>query len=199
MDSGSAERGLVERARAGDAEAFRALVDLHRDRAVALALRIVGHREEAEEAAQDAFVRVWRALPEFRGESSFATWLHRIVVRLAIDRSSALRSRSRRETTVDELPEVPAGMVADAGASAGGESDPLLGRQVERLLGRLSEVQRAAVVLYHLEDRPLLEVADVLGQPENTVKTHLARARAAMRVAWEREASRVRPAIEETR
>ena len=191
MDDEQPERDLVGRARAGDTEAFRVLVDLHRDRAFALALRVVGDREEAEEAAQDAFVRVWRALPEFRGESSFATWLHRIVVRLAIDRSTSLRSRSRRETVVEELPDAP----ADAGA----ETDSLLGGRLERMLSRLTEIQRAAVVLYHLEDRPLLEVAAVLALPENTVKTHLSRARAAMRAVWERESARARPAAEETR
>jgi RNA polymerase sigma-70 factor (ECF subfamily) len=190
MESLLPERAEIERARAGDVEAFRALVERHRDRAFALALRVLGTREEAEEAAQDAFVRVWRALPEFRGESSFATWLHRIVVRIAIDRSSSLRTRARRETASDELPEV---------AAEGPVADPVLGGQVERLLGQLSEVQRAAVVLYHLEDRPLAEVAEVLALPENTVKTHLSRARAAMRVTWEREALRARAAIEERR
>jgi RNA polymerase sigma-70 factor (ECF subfamily) len=205
MDSLAEERTWIARAREGDAEAFRVLVDRHRDRVYGLALRIVGRAEDAEEAAQDAFVRAWRALPEFRGEAAFGTWLHKIVVRLAIERATALRARARRQSATDELPEVAAGAAGRAGGSGGdgpgaGEGgDPILATRLERMLSGLGDVQRAAVVLYHLEDRPVLEVADVLGLPESTVKTHLARARAALKTAWERESLRTRPAHEETR
>jgi RNA polymerase sigma-70 factor (ECF subfamily) len=202
MDSLADERTWIARAREGDAEAFRVLVDRHRDRVYGLALRIVGRAEDAEEAAQDAFVRAWRALPEFRGEAAFGTWLHKIVVRLAIERATALKARARRESATDELPEVAAGAADGTGGDgpdAGEGSDPILAARLERMLSGLGEVQRAAVVLYHLEDRPVLEVADVLGLPENTVKTHLARARAALKTAWERESLRTRPAHEETR
>ena len=76
---------LVARARARDTEAFRALVDRHRDRAYTLALRMLRSPGDAEEVTQDALVRAWTALPQFRGESSFGTWLHRIVVNAAGD------------------------------------------------------------------------------------------------------------------
>src|SRR4051812_20180015 len=84
------EAEWIRQAREGDERAFARLVDRHRDRAFALASRMLRSPAEAEEAAQDAFVRVWRALPRFRGEAAFSTWLHRIVVRCALDRLAVL-------------------------------------------------------------------------------------------------------------
>ncbi len=159
MESRSDESTWIERAREGSTDAFRMLVDRHRDRAYGLALRITGSAEEAEEVAQDAFVRVWRALPEFRGEASFGTWLHTIVARLALDRAAIAKTRARRETALEAAGDPPAaGFFADGG-------DPLLEGRRGRMLEDLSPIQRAVVVLYHLEDRPVLEVATVLSLP----------------------------------
>jgi len=173
--SGAAAAGeddLVARARARDAGAFRELVEQHRDRAYGLALRILRSAEDAEEVAQDAFVRAWLALPGFRGESRFSTWLHRIVARRALDRRG-------REGVLEEgtLPGVdgpdPAVRVTAA--------------RVERMMDRLSPIQRAAVTLYYFEDHSVERVAEILEMPENTVKTHLSRARATLREAWVHE------------
>ena len=172
------ERLLVERAKGGDTAAFRELVERHQDRAYGLALRMLRSTGEAEEVAQDAFMRAWRALPRFRGEASFGTWLHAIVARRAIDRAEVMRRRQARETSLEQ-----AGDLAEpeAGAEAGrGE----IGARLEPLLERLSGLQRAAVTLYYYEDRSVEEVATMLGIPENTVKTHLSRARAALRRGW---------------
>ena len=177
--SGAAAAGeddLVARARARDADAFRELVEQHRDRAYGLALRILRSAEDAEEVAQDAFLRAWLALPRFRGESRFSTWLHRIVARRALDRLGTLRARREREGALEEgtLPVVdgpdPAARVTAA--------------RVERMMDRLSPIQRAAVTLYYFEDHSVERVAEILEMPENTVKTHLSRARAALREAW---------------
>ncbi|HTR97780.1 MAG TPA: RNA polymerase sigma factor [Candidatus Acidoferrales bacterium] len=174
------DAALVERARAGDADAFRVLVERHRDRAVGLALRITRSRADAEDAAQDAFVRAWRALPAFRGESAFGTWLHRIVARRALDRAGSARVRRGREDELPDADDLPAAEPAIPG-------DPLLARRLNTLMGELSAPQRAALTLYYLEDRAVEHVATALGMPENTVKTHLSRARAALREAWVRE------------
>jgi RNA polymerase sigma-70 factor (ECF subfamily) len=173
------ETEWVSRAAAGDREAFRALVDAHRDRAYALALRVTRSPADAEEVAQDAFVRAWRALPRFRGEARFGTWLHRIVLRRALDRAGALRRRAAREVVAESAalealaPAVPAAR-EPAHALSGG-------------LARLPERQRAAVALYYGEDRSVEQVAHILGIPENTVKTHLSRARATLRALWQRQ------------
>ena len=175
-----AERLLVERARSGDAEAFRDLVDRHRDRVYGLALRIVRSAADAEDVAQEAFVRAWVALPRFRGESAFTTWLHRIAVRRAFDRLEQLKRRRGRETGLDDAGELP---------GFGGEdpSATLRARRLELLIATLAPMQRAAVTLFYYEDRSVEEAARTLGLPENTVKTHLSRARAALREGWTRE------------
>lgn len=171
-----AEAQLLERARAGHEDAFRILVERHRDRAYGLALRITRSAADAEDAAQEALVRAWLALPGFRGEASFGTWLHRIVARRALDRSMQVRRREGRETSLEAAREL-----AD---DAGSERDALLARRLERLMDRLSAPQRAVVALFYQEDQSVEHIAEALGLPENTVKTHLSRARAALREAW---------------
>jgi RNA polymerase sigma-70 factor (ECF subfamily) len=145
----------------------------------ALALRITRSREDARDVAQEAFVRAWLALPRFRGESSFGTWMHRIVARRAVDRAVTLQSRRSREAAVEDFDQLP--------AAGGGPRDAALAMRLERLMAGLSPAQRAAVTLFYWEDRPVEEIAGMLDMPENTVKTHLSRARAALREAWLRE------------
>jgi len=169
------ERRLIARAQSGDTAAFRTLVERHQARAHALALRILRSASDAEEVAQDAFVRVWTAWPGFRGESSFATWLHRIVARRAFDRAQVMKTRRARERADEGLPE-PAAPAHD--------EDSLRAAKLQELIAGLTAAQRAAVTLYYYEGRSVEDVAHVLGMPENTVKTHLLRARAALRVAW---------------
>jgi RNA polymerase sigma-70 factor (ECF subfamily) len=170
---------LVRKAQAGDETAFRGLVSRHKDRAYGLALRLTGSAADAEEVAQDAFVRAWRALPAFRFEAAFGTWLHRIVARLALDRRERLKTRSRYEAPEGDAPDVAAPPLEESA-------------QLDWLLDRLPERSRAAVVLYYYEDRSVAEVAHILGAPENTVKTLLSRARDTMRDAWTREEARTR-------
>jgi RNA polymerase sigma-70 factor (ECF subfamily) len=177
-------RSLVERSRGGDQAAFRELVVLHQDRAYGLALRITRSPADAEEVAQDAFVRAWLALARFRGESSFATWLHRIVARRALDRLSELKARRGREVEVDEAESLPDPRPA---APPGDLAAATRGRRLERLVMELPAAQRMAVTLYYYEDRSVEQAAEILGMPENTVKTHLARARAALRAACQKE------------
>ena len=179
---------LVRRARDGDQAAFRDLVEGHQERVLRLAWRIAGTRAEAEEIAQDAFVRAWQALPGFRGEARFSTWMHRITTRVALDRREAVRRRERREVGVEE--EVLAALAVTPESAA--EADRVTGRARVALLAGLSEAQRTAVTLHYLEDRPVIEVAQAMGVPENTVKTHLSRARAAMREAFLRAEARQR-------
>jgi RNA polymerase sigma-70 factor (ECF subfamily) len=172
------DRELVRRAQGGDEAAFRTLVDRHADRAYALALRIVRSASDAEEVAQDAFVRAWRGLPRFRGDSAFSSWLYRIVARRAFDRVAVLKGRRGRETGVEEIEQLP------AGSDAPDDEAAARARQLARMVESLGEVQRLVVTLYYFQDRSVEEVAKTLHIPENTVKTHLSRARAALRDAW---------------
>jgi len=170
---------LVARARTGDQAAFRELVDRHRDRAYGLALRILRSPPDAEEVAQDAFVRAWLGLPGFRGEAKFSTWLHRIVARRAFDRAAALKGRRGRETRLEEARSVAVG---EASLEAAARAAKAL--RLERLLDELSAVRRAVVTMYYYQEQAVQQVAEALGMPEGTVKTHLHRARAALRGSW---------------
>lgn len=175
-DEAQQEAEWVELARGGNAGAYRRLVELHRDRAYGLARRMLRTDADAEEVAQDAFVRAWRALPAFRGESRFGTWLHQIVVRLALDRAETLKRRRHREP----------GLAPDAEPAVAGPDHEarLRAMRLESMVSELSEAQRLAVTLYYFEERSVEDVAEILRMPENTVKTHLSRARAALREAW---------------
>lgn len=170
------ERRLIARAQSGDTAAFRTLVDQHSARAYALALRILRSPSDAEEVAQDAFVRVWSALPGFRGDSTFGTWLYRIVARRAFDRAQVMKNRRVREQAEAQLPEAAAPDAAD--------EDLLEAAKLQRLIATLTPAQRMAVTMFYYEGRSVEQVALLLGMPENTVKTHLSRARAALRAAW---------------
>jgi RNA polymerase sigma-70 factor (ECF subfamily) len=174
--SSDAEHEIIRRACAGDEDAFRMLMDRHRARAFGIALRITRSREDAEDVVQQAFVRAWHALAQFRAQSAFGTWLHRIVARRALDRVSQIKVRREREDDVD-LAALPLLIPAEG-------RDVFLIRRLEQLMQRLTAPQRAVVTLFYWEDTPIDEIASILGIPENTVKTHLSRARAALRAAW---------------
>lgn len=176
------ERALLDRARGGDTDAYRALVERHQGRAYGLALRILRSAPDAEEVAQDAFVRAWLALARFRGESSFGTWLHRIVARRAFDRAAVLKARRAREAAEEE------GLQAAAPEEPG---DAALGRTLERLMDSLSERERAVVTLFYYENRSVEQVGAVLEMPVGTVKSLLSRARSALRAAWLRDSRRL--------
>jgi len=166
---------LVARARARDTGAFRTLVDLHRDRAYGLALRMLRSPSDAEEVTQDALVRAWIALPQFRGESRFSTWLHRIIARRALDRAAVLKRRRGRETGIEAAQQV---------AGETGETEGARAVRLERMIAGLNEAQRAVVTLFYYEGRSVDQVASILQMPSGTVKTHLSRARAALRGSW---------------
>jgi RNA polymerase sigma-70 factor (ECF subfamily) len=173
------EAAWVARAAAGDEAAFRMLVERHQHLAYGLAQRILRSPEDAREVAQESFVRAWLALPRFRGEARFATWLHRIVARRAVDRAEVLKRRRARETPADEAAEIaaPPGPGAEASARA---------RRMEALVReRLSEAQQTVVALFYWEGHSVETVSEMLGMPTGTVKTHLHRARAALREAIE--------------
>ncbi len=175
------EHELIERARAGDEDAFRTLVDTHRAHVYGLALRITHSPADAEEVAQQAFVQAWFALGQFRGDSRFSTWIHRIAARRALDRSTRMKSRQAREESGAEIV---------SGGAAVEPRDTILIRRLETLMQRLSAAQRAVVTLHYWDDLPVSEIATALGMPVNTVKTHLSRARRCLREHWIEEETR---------
>jgi RNA polymerase sigma-70 factor, ECF subfamily len=183
--SSARDRELAIRASGGDAGAFRRLVREHSGLVYRVALRILG-AQEAQDASQEAWVRAWRNIENFRGESAFSTWLYRITVNTCLSARRKESRRKEREFSGDELPFLP--------EPGGGEADPeaaaLSAHQREELLGALDHVRtehRAALVLRHMEGLSYAEIAQVLEVPEGTAKGWVSRGRAAMLVALTQE------------
>lgn len=181
-DSGGAanERELVQRAQAGDPDAFAMLVAQHQRFVYNLALRAVNDAHEAEDIAQEAFVRAWRALPNFRRQSQFRTWLYRIVTNLCYNRLPRLR---RELSTLGEKAlDVPDDPARDPSMRfEASELRAFLHQQIDAL----PESYRMLIVLRYQQDLSYEEIADVLSLPLGTVKTGLFRARARLREAVE--------------
>ena len=171
----SAEIELVRLARQGDADAFRALYEAHVGRVFALCLRLAGERGQAEELTQDVFVRVWRQLDSFRGESAFGTWLHRVAVNEVLGRFRARGRRSRHETAED-LDQY------DPPAARGGPP-PI---DLEAAIARLPPGARQVFVLYDVEGFRHEEIATLTGIAIGTSKAQLHRARRLLRESLDR-------------
>lgn len=175
---------LVARARKGDRPAFAHLVDRHRVSVFNLTFRIVGNREDAEEAAQDVFVRAYRSLDRFRGDARFATWLYRIAVNVSL--SSA--RRSRRDLSTSSLSEPEDGddglpmQIPDTSANPAERFEQAEFReQVRSLVSALPPIYSAVISMYHIQSLSYDEISEALELPIGTVKARLFRARAALR------------------
>ncbi len=172
---------IARRAADGDMGAFDALVSLYNARVFAVAFRMLGDRAEAEDLAQEVFVAVYHALPEFRGDSKLSTWMYRITKNRCLNRIKFLKRRHIGEHQDIHDPAV-ASQVGDPGQQ---KRDPrrLLEQQelsalVQSGLQKLSPEQRELVVLRDLEDLSYEEIVHVTGLQLGTVKSRLHRARA---------------------
>lgn len=159
---------LVARARRGDARAFEELYRLSSPRVYALALRLTKDAGRARELTQDVFVRAWEALPGFRGESAWTTWLHGLAVRVFCEQSRAERRREKRFEPAGEaaryLAEVQRAM-------------PETSMTLERAIAALPEGARTALVLFAVEGYRYEEIAQLLDLAVGTVKAQIHRAR----------------------
>ena len=174
----ASDEALCRAVARGDEAAFDALVERYRERAYRLAWSILRDREEARDASQEAFIRLYRTAGRFEGRARFSTWFYRILVNLCLDQ----RRRSRwwrgllSGSDDTDLAEVPA--VSEA------PNDPGQEQVVKRLweaVERLSPQQRAVVILQVQEELPTAEIAAVLKCSEPTVRVHLHRALTALR------------------
>jgi RNA polymerase sigma-70 factor (ECF subfamily) len=172
-------RGLLAAAKAGDRGALERLLASQRSRALAAALRVLHNLDDAEDAVQDGFVKVWRSLDSFEGRSSFSTWVHRIVTNAAVDmmRKSAARAETmERPNDMDDV-----AVTAIVPANDVTPESELGDREVEKLV-RLAVValpaaHRQAVELREFEDCSYQEMADIIRCPIGTVMSRLHHAR----------------------
>lgn len=159
----------IERILRGDATAFRELVNRHKDYAFTLAFRILNSREDAEEAAQDAFVRAYNGLAAFNRDSKFTTWLYRIVV------NCALTVQQRRKGRTEDIDD------ARILRGANDTTDALKQKEqkyyIQKALKLLSPDDVTMITLFYLKENSLEEIGDIVGIETNTVKVKLHRAR----------------------
>lgn len=168
------DRSLVDRARAGDLDAFESIVRARMDAVFRLTAAILGDDGDAADAAQETFVAAWRQLPRLREPDRFDPWLQRVAVNAA---RMTLRARTRRR--IREIPSSRIGVMPEALAQPGQSDAELL----DAALAGLPIEQRTILVLHHLEGRPIAEIAAILDIPEGTAKSRLFHARRALGAA----------------
>lgn len=167
---GLSEGQLIRLAADGDARAIRTLYDRYSPRVYAVVRRIAGDDDLAQDYAQEAWIRAIRALPTFRGDARFSTWLHRIAVNAALQALRKSETRTKREGPVPEhIPVAPR------------RGDALLQRQLERALDVLPHGMRRVLILHDVEGYTHEEIGDTLGVTSGTSKSQLFKARAKMR------------------
>lgn len=190
MEAGDLE--LVDRAVAGDERAFRALVERYQRRAYAVAFGILRDHDDALDVVQDAFVKVFKHLAGFKGDSAFYTWLYRIVYNLCIDR----KRRSARAPQVDyddtraHTGDEVSGRTTLATLHIDGPGKAFARRelreQMSRALGKLSDPHREILLLREVEGLSYEELADTLDVPKGTVMSRLFHARKNFQAALSR-------------
>lgn len=175
------DRQIIEEVRAGNTRRYAQLVDRHKDRAMTLALRLTGSREEAEELLQDAFLRAFKNLDRFRGDAKFATWFYRILYNLCLTKIS--RRKGKPEVVTMENDRRLDSLFVD-------EDELTIHQKLEReefqeMISReidaLPEKYKSAVVFFYVQEMSYEEICAVQSLPLGTVKTNLFRGRNLLR------------------
>jgi len=182
--SSAEDQALVRAAQGGDMGAFEELVARHRDKIYARAYTMMRNEEEAIDLSQEAWVKGWQRLRQFQGESSFGTWMTRIVINLCLDQ---LRKQKRQRTeSIEEMSEESGGVerqmpVVTINPTAGLERGELRQR-IDRALGQLSHEHRTVLVLHEFEEMEYKEIAKAMGCSIGTIMSRLFYARRKMAV-----------------
>ena len=177
--SSADDEALVGAAQQGDLEAFEELVARHRDKIYARAYSMMRNEEEAIDLSQEAWVKAWQRLSQFHGESSFATWMTRIVINLCLDQLR--RQKRQRAESIEAMDEESGGVerqmpVVTVNPTAGLERAELRQR-IDRALGQLSYEHRTVLVLNEFEEMEYKEIAKTMGCSIGTVMSRLFYAR----------------------
>ncbi|HEV8254551.1 MAG TPA: sigma-70 family RNA polymerase sigma factor [Vicinamibacteria bacterium] len=183
MEDPQADAEAVARVRAGEAEAFRTLMEGHGRAVFRLAFRMTGNPHDAEDVVQETFLRAYRKLDEFEARAQFGSWLHRIAANCAYD---LLRARARRQARFDSIDAAADGAQELAGHDpapdrlvAGGE----IRERVQAAMARLSNLERSAFTLRHLEGMSIAEIAQALDLEGESAKQSIFRAVRKVRAA----------------
>lgn len=164
---------LIERFKAGDTAAFGAIYERHYGRVVRVAWRMLGSRSQAEDVAQDVFIRAYHALPDFEVRARLSTWLYRVTVNACLDQLKSGRRKYERPVEDGALERRRSGRPEPDAALAAEQRR----RLVTEGITRLPEKYRVVIVLRDIEERPYKEIRDILGLPVTTLKMRAIRGR----------------------
>ena len=178
------EQEIIARSRRGDREAFNELIKLFESRVFNFAYRLCGRYDDANDLASETFVRLYNSLGNFRGDSTFITWLFRIATNVYLD--DRKRQRSRPSESLDEVLELEENAVTKQLEDKGpGPQDIAELRErnalLQKAISSLPEYQRVMIVMYHMQGQSYEQIAEGLDMPIGTVKSRLNRARLALR------------------
>lgn len=173
------ERDMIERASRGDAAAFNRLMEQHERRMYAVALRMCGNREDAQDCLQEAMLRVYRAIGGFKGQSSFSTWVYRITMNTCLD--ELRRKKNRQSTSLDSLLDMGWSPSDDTNAPEKQAMRSELRRNLNRAIQELPEEMRSAVVLRDIQGFSYEEIAHMLEINVGTIKSRISRGREKLR------------------
>jgi len=180
----SLDKALIARCKQGDMSAFSELLARYEKRVFNFAYRMAGNYDDANDVAQEAFIRVFNSIGTFRGDANFTTWLYRIVTNVYLDERK--KQKSHLHTSLEDYIELEENTVTrqieDGNPTPDhlvetGERDDLLHWAIQEL----PEYQRVMVVLYHTQSKSYEEIAQIMNLPIGTVKSRLNRARLALR------------------
>lgn len=174
---------LVERSKKGDRDAFEHLVQLYENKVYTIAYRLMGNHADAADLAQESFIKIYQALPNFRGDSSFSTWIYHITVNVCRDE---LRKRQRRPTvSLDEPTGDGNNNTYEIRSTAPGPEEMLdrseTQAMIQQCLDNLSDDYRTILVMREIQELAYEEIAEILGCSLGTVKSRLSRARQALK------------------
>jgi RNA polymerase sigma-70 factor (ECF subfamily) len=163
----------IEEVIAGNTASFAVLVDRHKDLVFTIAMNITRNREDAEEVAQDVFLKAFQKLAGFRKESGFSTWLYRIAYNESITRirKSRIKTLDLEEEITGSIPEEE---VEDDIAGLDGQEQKMI---IGKILDTLPEIDRVLVTLFYMDNRPVNDISEVTGLGESNVKVRLHRVR----------------------
>jgi RNA polymerase sigma-70 factor (ECF subfamily) len=182
----------IRRAKAGDAAAFEQIIICYQHRALSIAWRMLGNREDARDAAQETFLRVYKYLKGFNPDQDFSGWFYRIVVNVCRDIG---RKRAGNDLMVSIEDETEAGKLDHLQSRDDVEASAIKSQQqrmIAEALATLSKKERAAIVLRDLEGLPTEEVARALGSSQTTVRSQISTARAKIKAFHDRAVKRRR-------
>ena len=181
MTASETDQQLVQRAQRGDLRAFDLLVLKYQGRIGALVSRYIADAGEVEDVTQEAFIKAYRALSKFRGDSAFYTWLYRIAANAATNHLVAKGRRPGADATIEDAEAFDdGGLVSETGSPEAMAMGDELAGVVEQALQALPEELRSALTLRELEGLSYDDIAEVLGCPVGTVRSRIFRAREAI-------------------